>query len=169
MVVKWSLFTEVKLRFIPTCSQSFLLFPPYFADVTKALVTGVMVADVATCWLCSYARFNIAKIMETPNFVAVSVTISLSLQSNLSHIEAKSTNRLQLSLWNTMKLLLAEGTTCITQNFVEKSAAFAVNVTPTGAAILFCELTIGQLRLVDRFTSLCTRMWRHCWLAERVR
>ena len=33
-----SLFTEVKLRFIPTCSRSFLLFSPHFADVTKVLV-----------------------------------------------------------------------------------------------------------------------------------
>jgi hypothetical protein len=33
-----SLFTEVKLHFIPTCSRSFLLFSPHFADVTKVLV-----------------------------------------------------------------------------------------------------------------------------------
>ena len=33
-----SLFTEVKLHFIPTYSRGFLLFSRHFADVTKALV-----------------------------------------------------------------------------------------------------------------------------------
>ena len=33
-----SIFTEVKLRFIPTYSRGFLLFSRHFADVTKALV-----------------------------------------------------------------------------------------------------------------------------------
>ena len=95
-----SLFTEVKLHFIPTCSRSFSLFSSHFAGVNKSAgKTGVVVQ-----WQLILAHVGCAVMYDStsrklsPNFVAVSATISLSLQSNVSHFEVKLTNRFQLSL-----------------------------------------------------------------------